>query len=160
MVAWYCRIIESGADPIVELPLLIADLFEAAGAMRRRGDQIAAVAGQTQARWQVLSVLSDGHWTVPQVARRLGVSRQAVQRIVDELRNDGLVGLKPNPDHERSEPGTAHCSSITCALMVAGRSADDRVRGDAGAVASSPFGVVERLIGAAKQCLGIVRVLV
>ena len=102
MVAWYCRIIESGADPIVELPLLIADLFEAAGAMRRRGDQIAAVAGQTQARWQVLSVLSDGHWTVPQVARRLGVSRQAVQRIVDELRDDGLVGLKPNPDHERS----------------------------------------------------------
>ena len=102
MVAWYCRVIESGADPIVELPLLIADLFEAAGAMRRRGDQIAAVAGQTQARWQVLSVLSDGDWTVPKVARRLGVSRQAVQRIVDELRDDGLVGLNKNPDHERS----------------------------------------------------------
>jgi DNA-binding MarR family transcriptional regulator len=93
---------DSEADSVDVLPLLVADLFEAAGAMRRRGDQIASAAGQTQARWQVLSVLSDGDWTVPKVARRLGISRQAVQRIVDELRGDGLVGLKTNPDHERS----------------------------------------------------------
>jgi DNA-binding MarR family transcriptional regulator len=93
---------KSELDPVDVLPLVIADLFEAAGAMRRRGDQIASTAGQTQARWQVLSVLSDGGWTVPRVARRLGVSRQAVQRIVDELGDDGLVELKPNPDHERS----------------------------------------------------------
>lgn len=85
-----------------EVPLLIADLFEAAGAMRRHGDRIASLAGQTQARWQVLSVLSEGDWTVPRAARRLGVSRQAVQRTVDLLRADGLVDLDHNPDHQRS----------------------------------------------------------
>lgn len=50
----------------------------------------------------MLSVLNDGDWTVPRVARRLGVSRQAVQRIVDALHDDELVGLKTNPGHERS----------------------------------------------------------
>jgi DNA-binding MarR family transcriptional regulator len=93
---------EPEPDTFDVLPLLIADVYEAAGAMRRRGDQTASAAGLTQARWQVLSVLSDGDRTVPRVARRLGVSRQAVQRIVDELRDEGLVGLKTNPDHERS----------------------------------------------------------
>ncbi len=102
MMVWYCQVMNSEPEPAELLPLLIADLFEAAGAMRRRGDQVASTAGQTQARWQVLSVLSDGDWTVPKVARRLGVSRQAVQRIVDELREEGLVELKSNPDHERS----------------------------------------------------------
>lgn len=85
-----------------ELPLLIADLYEAAGAIRRHGDQVASLAGQTQARWQVLSVLSEGDWTVPRAARRLGVSRQAVQRTVDLLRDDGLVSFEQNPDHQRS----------------------------------------------------------
>jgi DNA-binding MarR family transcriptional regulator len=85
-----------------ELPLLIADAFEAAGAMRRHGDRLAAGAGQSHARWQVLSVLSQGDWTVPRVARRLGVTRQAVQRVVDALRVDGLVSTEANPDHERS----------------------------------------------------------
>lgn len=85
-----------------ELPLLIADVFEAAGALRRQGDRLAAVAGQTQARWQLLSVLSDGEWTVPRAARRLGVTRQAVQRVADVLATDGLLTADPNPDHERS----------------------------------------------------------
>jgi DNA-binding MarR family transcriptional regulator len=85
-----------------ELPLLIADLYEAAGAVRRRGDALASLAGQTQARWQVLSALSDGGWTVPRAARRLGVTRQAVQRTVDALRADALVEIEHNPDHQRS----------------------------------------------------------
>jgi DNA-binding MarR family transcriptional regulator len=85
-----------------EIPLLIADLFEAAGAMRRHGDRIAAEAGQTQARWQLLSVVSEGDWTVPRIAHRLGISRQAVQRVADELRDDGLVTAETNPYHQRS----------------------------------------------------------
>jgi DNA-binding MarR family transcriptional regulator len=84
------------------LPLLIADIFQAAGALRRQGDLNAGAAGQTQARWQVLSVLSEGDWTVPRVARRLGITRQGVQRVADILEADGLVTMDPNPDHERS----------------------------------------------------------
>ena len=65
--------------------LLVADIFEAAGALRRDGEGIASSAGQTQARWQLLSVVAAGDWTVPMAADRLGTSRQAVQRIANEL---------------------------------------------------------------------------
>jgi DNA-binding MarR family transcriptional regulator len=87
---------------LAEMPLLIADLYEAAGAARARGERIAARAGQTQARWQVLSVLSQGDWSVAQAARRLGVARQGVQRLVNELELAGLVRYEPNPRHLRS----------------------------------------------------------
>jgi DNA-binding MarR family transcriptional regulator len=84
------------------IPLLVADIYDAAGALRQRGDRIAAIAGQTQARWQVLSVLSEGDWTVPNIARRLGVTRQAVQRTADQLSRDGSIEFEANPNHERS----------------------------------------------------------
>jgi len=85
-----------------ELALLVADVFEAAGVLRRHGERIAATAGQTQARWQLLSAVSDGDWTVPAAAGRLGTSRQAVQRIANELVDDGLAAFADNPGHRRS----------------------------------------------------------
>lgn len=89
-------------DRAQALALLVADVFELAGALRRSGDTLAARVDQSQARWQVLSVLSEGEWTVPQVARRLGISRQAVQRIVDVLAEQDLVRIVDNPAHRRS----------------------------------------------------------
>ncbi len=85
-----------------EIALLIADLYEAAGAARRLGERLAAAEGQTQARWQALSVFSGPPLTVPQAARRLGVFRQGVQRVVGELERDGLLRSMPNPDHKTS----------------------------------------------------------
>ena len=84
------------------MALLVADVYETAGAARRWGERLAAASGQTQARWQLLSVISDGDWTVPGAADRLGTSRQAVQRITNELVADGLVELEDNPRHRRS----------------------------------------------------------
>ena len=85
-----------------QLALLAADVFEVAGALRRNGERTAATAGQTQARWQLLSVAPDGDWTVPAAADRLGTSRQAVQRIANELVDDGLAAFEDNPRHRRS----------------------------------------------------------
>ncbi|WP_119299874.1 MarR family winged helix-turn-helix transcriptional regulator [Dongia deserti] len=82
--------------------LLVARVFQAAGEMRRAGEAIAAQVGQTQARWQLMSVVSEGHWTVPDAARELGVTRQGVQRIADELVADGLAQYVSNPRHQRS----------------------------------------------------------
>ena len=81
---------------------LFAELFEAAGAGRRLGEGIAARAGQTQARWQTLWTLDAAPLTVPQVARRLGVSRQHILRLTNELTADGLVEPIANPDHKTS----------------------------------------------------------
>lgn len=86
-----------------QVPLLVADVYECAGALRRAGEAIAASEGQTQARWQLLSVVADRPLTVPQAARRLGVSRQAVQRVANDLLQEALLRAGPNPEH-RSSP--------------------------------------------------------
>ncbi|MFK0257950.1 MarR family winged helix-turn-helix transcriptional regulator [Streptomyces sp. NPDC090445] len=85
-----------------ELALLVADVFEAAGALRRAGEALAAAEGQTQARWQLMSVVSEEPLPVARAARRLGVARQGVQRIANELVRDGLAEFRDNPDHRTS----------------------------------------------------------
>jgi DNA-binding MarR family transcriptional regulator len=83
-------------------PLLVADVYDTAGVLRRYGDLVAGEAGQTQARWQLMSVVSEGDWTIPMAADRLGTSRQAVQRIANDLVGEGLGTFSENPRHRRS----------------------------------------------------------
>lgn len=85
-----------------ELALLVADIYEAAGVLRRSGESIAGAEGQSQARWQLLSVISGGPITVAQAARRLGVTRQGVQRVANDLIGERLAVTRPNPDHRNS----------------------------------------------------------
>jgi DNA-binding MarR family transcriptional regulator len=58
----------------------------------------------TSSRWQVLGavVLAERPITVPQIARRMGLTRQSVHATVDRLVRDGLLELAPNADHRRS----------------------------------------------------------
>jgi DNA-binding MarR family transcriptional regulator len=87
---------------IEDVQTLFAELFEASAVGRRAGEEIAGVVGQTQARWQTLWTIGDVPLTVPQIGRRLGVTRQAIQRLVNELANEALVELVDNPDHKTS----------------------------------------------------------
>jgi DNA-binding MarR family transcriptional regulator len=80
----------------------IADVVELAGLFRQVADDIARQVGQTQARWYALSVFSEDPLTVSQAARRLGTTRQAVQRSTDELLTRGLAITEANPDHRTS----------------------------------------------------------
>jgi DNA-binding MarR family transcriptional regulator len=84
------------------LASFIADVLELAGLFRRVADDIARQEGQTQSRWYALSVFSEDPLTVSQAARRLGTTRQAVQRSTDELLARGLAITEPNPDHRTS----------------------------------------------------------
>lgn len=86
----------------VEMQHLVAEVFELAGALRRDGEAIAKVAGQTQARWQVMWIAATGRLTVATTARRLGLTRQSVQRIADTLVAEQLARFERNPDHRRS----------------------------------------------------------
>lgn len=113
------------------MALLIADVFELAGLLRRSGETVAASEGQTQARWQLLSVVSDQALTVPQAARRLGVTRQGLQRVANDLVAADLAEFRPNPDHRTSpllaptDNGRGVLRAITeRALVVNGRLAD------------------------------------
>lgn len=82
--------------------LLMADVYEVAGASRRTSEDLASAVGQTAARWHVLSVVSEEPLSVAASARRLGLARQSVQRVVNDLRADGLVGLQSDPADRRA----------------------------------------------------------
>lgn len=92
------------AERAVELiPLAVADIFELAGRLGRIGDELASSQGQSGARWKVLSAASvEPPRTIAQLARRLGHTRQSVQRIADLLVADRLAAYVANPDHARS----------------------------------------------------------
>jgi DNA-binding MarR family transcriptional regulator len=83
---------------------VVLGTFRANGLLLAAGDLLAAEEGLTSARWQVLGsvVLAGRPLTVPQIARRMGLTRQSVQASVNRLLSDGLVEADENPDHRRS----------------------------------------------------------
>ncbi len=81
---------------------LMLEVFRLNGALLRHGAALTAPVGQTQARWQVIGAVAEASRTVPQVARRMGMSRQGVQRVADLLADEGIVTFDRNPDHVRS----------------------------------------------------------
>ncbi|MDJ0939801.1 MAG: MarR family transcriptional regulator [Woeseiaceae bacterium] len=84
---------------------MILETFSLNGALLSAGDQLVKDIGLTSARWQVLGAvaLEERPLTVAQIARRMGLSRQAVQRLVNELAAGGVLMLRENPDHKRAK---------------------------------------------------------
>lgn len=89
------------AEAVTRVILLV---FQANGLLLTAGDALAYEEELTSARWQVLGAvaLAQGPLTVPQIARRMGLTRQSVHTTVNRLHADGLVQLVPNADHRRS----------------------------------------------------------
>lgn len=81
---------------------VLAALFRLHGRVLEAADRMAGDVGLTGARWQVMRVVARRPFTASQVARRLGLQRQSVQRTVDLLREDGIVALAENLDHRRA----------------------------------------------------------
>ncbi len=75
-----------------------AALSKKAGALLIQGLKISL------SEWQMMGELfaSQESVTLSDVARRIGVSRQAVQRLADKMNSSGLVRLKENPADLRS----------------------------------------------------------
>jgi DNA-binding MarR family transcriptional regulator len=84
---------------------VILSVFRANGLLLAAGDLLAAGHGLTSARWQVLGAiaLAQRPLTVPQIARRMGLTRQSVHTTVSRLVADGMVELTANADHQRSQ---------------------------------------------------------
>jgi DNA-binding MarR family transcriptional regulator len=84
---------------------VILSIFRANGLLLASGDVLSESEGLTSARWQVLGAiaLAEHPLTVPQIARRMGITRQSVHATVKRLVADGLVELAPNVDHRRSQ---------------------------------------------------------
>jgi DNA-binding MarR family transcriptional regulator len=84
---------------------LILAVFRLNGSLLRAGDGLVADLGLSSARWQVLGAIgmSVGHQPVANLAREMGLTRQAVQRVADELESEGFVAYRTNPHHRRAK---------------------------------------------------------
>ena len=84
---------------------LVLETFRFNGRLLAAGDALVADLGLTSARWQVLGAiaLSAVPLSVAQIARNMGLTRQAVQRLANEMQADGLVRFAPNPHHQRAK---------------------------------------------------------
>jgi DNA-binding MarR family transcriptional regulator len=99
MTTQLARTAEGGAATAVVL-----QIFRVNGLLLADGNRLAAAEGLTAARWQVLGAvaLAGRPLTVPQIARRMGLTRQAVQESVNHLLAEALAEARDNLDHRRS----------------------------------------------------------
>ena len=83
---------------------LILEIFSLHQQLIVAGDSLSAPFALSSAKWKVMGgiALSEEAPTVSQVARRMGLSRQAVQRICNDLRKVGMLGLIDNPRDRRA----------------------------------------------------------
>jgi DNA-binding MarR family transcriptional regulator len=90
------------ADTMTELVL---EIFRLNGELIAMGDTLVADMGLTSARWQVIGAIALANTPLPiaQIARNMGLTRQAVQRVANELEGEGFVRFAPNPNHQRAK---------------------------------------------------------
>jgi DNA-binding MarR family transcriptional regulator len=84
---------------------LVLDLFRLNDRMLAARDKLVAGLGLTSARWQILGAVAEADRPQPVawLARDLGAYRQNVQRIINDLHKEGLVGFEANPHHRRAQ---------------------------------------------------------
>jgi DNA-binding MarR family transcriptional regulator len=93
------------ARPRDVLTRLILEVFKLNGRLLAAGDRLVRDIGLTSARWQVLGAvaLAPAPQPVANLARTMGLTRQAVQRTTNELVTDGLLSFAPNPHHQTAQ---------------------------------------------------------
>ncbi|MEL0585302.1 MAG: MarR family transcriptional regulator [Candidatus Thiodiazotropha sp. (ex. Lucinoma kazani)] len=84
---------------------IILEVFRLNGLLVLEGDKLTKELGLTSARWKVLGAIagSGKPMTVPDIARTMGQTRQAVQRLVNEMKQAGLLHPQINPNHKRAK---------------------------------------------------------
>ena len=83
---------------------LVLGIFRLNGQIAAWGDRFAAASQFTTARWQVLGAIASSETppTAPQIAERMGISRQGVQKQLNLLLAEQLVTAQDNIAHKRS----------------------------------------------------------
>lgn len=85
---------------------LVLEVFRINGDLVAAGNALTEGTRLTTARWQVLGAvaLSETTQTVADIARTMGLTRQAVQRVVDELEAEEFVRRVDHPHSRRARP--------------------------------------------------------
>ena len=82
---------------------LILTTFRLNGRLMDVAQEMAAEGGITAAWWQVLGGVLDQPRSVAEIGRRMGMTRQGVQRVADLLVARQLAEYRPNPAHQRAK---------------------------------------------------------
>lgn len=82
---------------------LLLETFRFNGRLLAAGDRLTEPLDLTSARWQVLGAIDAQSMPVAQIARKMGLARQNVQRLADILEQEGVVEYIANPDHKRAK---------------------------------------------------------
>ena len=84
---------------------LVIEIFRLNGVLLAEGDKLTRDVGLTSARWQVLGAIevAGRPLTVAEIARNMGLTRQSVQRLANELEGERLVAFAENPNHRRAK---------------------------------------------------------
>lgn len=98
-------------------------LFRAHGLLLAVGDKVTAPFSLTSARWQVLGqiVASQGGLPAAQIARNLELTRQSVQRVLDDLARLGMVDWADNPNHRRAKLAVVTAAGLAAFDAAAAR---------------------------------------
>jgi DNA-binding MarR family transcriptional regulator len=82
---------------------VILTTFRLNGRLMEVAQGLAAAGGLTAAWWQVLGGVLDQPRSVAEIGRRMGMTRQGVQRVADVLVERGLAEYRTNPAHRRAK---------------------------------------------------------
>jgi DNA-binding MarR family transcriptional regulator len=82
---------------------LVLATFRLNGRLMDTAQHLASAGGLTATEWRVLGGVLDQPRTVSDLARVMGMTRQGVQRVADQIVGRGLAAYQPNPAHRRAK---------------------------------------------------------
>jgi DNA-binding MarR family transcriptional regulator len=85
------------------LTAVVLTTFRLNGRLMEAAQHMAAEGELTAAWWQVLGGVLDEPRTVADIGRRMGMTRQGVQRVADLLVDRGLAEYRENKAHRRAK---------------------------------------------------------
>ena len=94
---------EPQSEAAAVLTELIIATFRLNARLMEAAQELAAAGELTAAWWQVLGGVLDEPRSVAEIGRRMGMTRQGVQRVADLLVQRGLAEYRPNPSHRRAK---------------------------------------------------------
>jgi DNA-binding MarR family transcriptional regulator len=107
--------------------------FQLDGRLMEVARRLAQAGGMTATEWRVLGgVLGEPH-SVAEIGRLMGMTRQGVQRVADQLVARGLAEYRPNPAHRRAKLLVCTDAGHWAIRRLVQRPWADRVGGKVGA---------------------------
>jgi len=84
---------------------IILEIFKLHGQLNTIGDKLTQEFELSSARWKVLGAifLAESSQTVPQIAKSMGQSRQAIQKIITAMHKQGFLLVGENPNHKTAK---------------------------------------------------------